>query len=672
MIRWIKHIWSNLFVRCPKTNKLRGINFNAFSKLFFPILGLFSLVWLLIRVIPKPSRVGYPCIKVAAPIAYGFLLYIGGLAASVFAFKKAKQRFGEKKYVLMTLFILLGFAGSLMMVSSNDLPASAEYLHEDLTPNEPIGEAKGVLPGRVVWAWNPDATNENCTNSYNKKDGWFTPQNNNQEVIDQMLSDVLQALTGETTDKAAWDAIFRYNNTMRGKGDLPYQEGEIVYIKINATSAYSIDFTDFTPKKGVYGIAESNPHLVLAVMRQLVNVAGVNPLDIYVGDPLKHVYKHAYELWTAEFPDITVLDHSKSHLGRQRVVEMDEPIMKYSDRGKVMHTGSWDDPMAGDPTVEDFYYMIADVCDYLINIPTMKGHKRAGITMFAKNHFGSHTRNNAVHLHGGLVNPTEQNAYRQGRNLYRVQVDIMGHKIHYHKGLFYLMDALYSGSEATHPPRKFKMAPFNDDWTSSLFLSLDPVAIESVGYDFLRTEFHKDSQYPYPSMGGVDDYLHQAADKSEWPEGIVYDPEDDGTPIPSLGVHEHWNNPVDKQYTRNLGTGDGIELVQIKSTTNVKQDEQLVEAFELKQNYPNPFNPSTTIRANLDKPANVQLHIFNMTGQLVYSFNEQYQDRGTVEYTWNGTNLSGGPVPSGVYIYQVMVDDGVQHLQSAKQMVLLK
>jgi len=28
-----------------------------------------------------------------------------------------------------------------------------------------------------------------------------------------------------------------------------------------------------------------------------------------------------------------------------------------------------------------------------------------------------------------------------------------------------------------------------------------------------------------------------------------------------MGVHEHWNNPVDKQYSRNLGTGDGIELV---------------------------------------------------------------------------------------------------------------
>jgi len=25
-------------------------------------------------------------------------------------------------------------------------------------------------------------------------------------------------------------------------------------------------------------------------------------------------------------------------------------------------------------------------------------------------------------------------------------------------------------------------------------------------------------------------------------------------------VHEHWNSPLHRQYTRNLGTGDGIEL----------------------------------------------------------------------------------------------------------------
>ena len=57
--------------------------------------------------------------------------------------------------------------------------------------------------------------------------------------------------------------------------------------------------------------------------------------------------------------------------------------------------------------------------------------------------------------------------------------------------------------------------------------------------------------------------MHQAADNTNWPEGISYDPENDGVALQSLGVHEHWNNEEDKQYSRNMGTGDGIELITI-------------------------------------------------------------------------------------------------------------
>jgi hypothetical protein len=47
------------------------------------------------------------------------------------------------------------------------------------------------------------------------------------------------------------------------------------------------------------------------------------------------------------------------------------------------------------------------------------------------------------------------------------------------------------------------------------------------------------------------------------PSKTVYDPEKDGKPLTSRGVHEHWNNAADKQYSRNLGTGAGIELVAL-------------------------------------------------------------------------------------------------------------
>ena len=141
----------------------------------------------------------------------------------------------------------------------------------------------------------------------------------------------------------------------------------------------------------------------------------------------------------------------------------------------------------------------------------------------------------------------------------------MGNKFTGDRHLFYMLDALWSGTNGDGLPVKFLMPPFNNHWCSSLLLSMDPVAIESVAFDFLRTEFSKpEHTIPHIIEPGVDDYLHQAADSGNWPAGIIYVPNGDGIPMPkSIGVHEHWNNPVDKQYSRNLGTGEGIELVKI-------------------------------------------------------------------------------------------------------------
>ena len=36
-----------------------------------------------------------------------------------------------------------------------------------------------------------------------------------------------------------------------------------------------------------------------------------------------------------------------------------------------------------------------------------------------------------------------------------------------------------------------------------------------------------------------------------------------GNPVESLGVHEHWNNSVERLYSRDRGESEGIELVRI-------------------------------------------------------------------------------------------------------------
>jgi hypothetical protein len=63
-------------------------------------------------------------------------------------------------------------------------------------------------------------------------------------------------------------------------------------------------------------------------------------------------------------------------------------------------------------------------------------------------------------------------------------------------------------------------------------------------------------------MRNCDAVLHEAALAGNPPSGSFYAPNGDGVRLKSLGVHEHWNNPKEKMYSRNLGTGEGIELVK--------------------------------------------------------------------------------------------------------------
>ncbi|KPK39323.1 MAG: hypothetical protein AMJ65_11745, partial [Phycisphaerae bacterium SG8_4] len=69
-------------------------------KYVFPIAGLVSLIWFLIRVTPKPSRALYPCQRMAFPIASGFVAWILGLGAWGLAFRRAKLSLARRRYIL--------------------------------------------------------------------------------------------------------------------------------------------------------------------------------------------------------------------------------------------------------------------------------------------------------------------------------------------------------------------------------------------------------------------------------------------------------------------------------------------------------------------------------------------------------------------------------------------
>jgi hypothetical protein len=168
-----------------------------------------------------------------------------------------------------------------------------------------------------------------------------------------------------------------------------------------------------------------------------------------------------------------------------------------------------------------------------------------------------------------------------GMGHYRANVDLMGHPKLGGKTLLALIDGLYSGRGWDSHPIRWNMAPFNNDWPSSIFLSQDPVAIDSVSYDFMYNEWNGSpaNMNGYPRMSGAEDYLHEAALIPTPPSGTNYDPNHSGGLTQSLGVHEHWNNVTAKQYSRNLDpvNGTGIELVNVPGLIGDLDDDNDVD-----------------------------------------------------------------------------------------------
>jgi hypothetical protein len=68
-----------------------------------------------------------------------------------------------------------------------------------------------------------------------------------------------------------------------------------------------------------------------------------------------------------------------------------------------------------------------------------------------------------------------------------------------------------------------RFASLGNNWAFSIFASQDPVAIDSVGLDFLRNEPNLDGVV----TGHVDNCLHEAALAGNPPSKTVYDPDGD-------------------------------------------------------------------------------------------------------------------------------------------------
>ncbi len=511
-------IWDNAFGK------------QSLVKLSFITMGITSTIWFFIRVIPKPHRATYPCMRTAAPIMSGFVIYLLTLVGTIAAYKKAKSNFQRANYYYGILFLGIAIVGFIAFMSQKtEIAFSKTKAEWVIKPNQPMGVAQGIHPGRVVWVHNPGVAKWD-----GKTGNWWDENVTSQKGADKMLTQSLTTLTGEKVEKKAWAALFKHFNIKQKRASLTYQSNQKIAVKINTNNTYGHKNSEEI---------NATPQLVLSLLKSLVNEAGIPQKNITIFDASRFITDNIFDKCHSAFPDVVFVDNIGGD-GRVKSTYVDNAIPYTVDNGKLA-TG---------------LATCAVEADYLINMALLKGHVGQGVTLCAKNYYG------VTSIH----NDWRKNAHnnfdqdRDGNPKYLTFVDFLAHKDLGEKTMLFLIDGIYGAKLVNGVPApKWKMAPFNNDWACSLMASQDPVAIDAVGLDLLRSE--------WPDLLDIafsDQYLFEAALANNPPSKTVYDPQRNNAKVSSLGVMEHWNNAAEKKYSRNLGKKEGIELLQTTIQSN--------------------------------------------------------------------------------------------------------
>lgn len=502
------------------------------ARVMFIVLGISSTIWFLVRVIPKPQRATYPCMRAVAPMMSAFVIYLITFSGSVFAFKKAKNHFLKARYLYAAAFFTVAVVSAFLFSANKTGEVYAGSIDTNsLLSNSPVGVERGIFPGRVAWVFDPEVAKWDGSNKY-----WWDEKSTSQIETDKMLISVLVTLSGMKTEAEAWDALFKNFNKERKSVEKGYSPGQKIAVKINQNNTKS--YADTTGLNGT-------PQLVYALIRSLAKGAGVPQKNITIFDASRFIPDNIFNKCHKDFPEVLFVDNEGGN-GRIKSTYVGNAIPYSVDNGKLA-TG---------------LATCAVEADYIINMALLKGHIGQGVTLCGKNFYGATSidRSWRKNAHDNF------NQDPGGKDKYMTFTDFLGHKDLGGKTLLFMIDGFYAARSQDGPPLmkdKWRMAPFNNRWCSSLFGSQDGVAVDAVGIDFLRSEWPDLADIAY-----TEKYLVESALADNPPSKTFYDPERDGIRLKSLGVLEHWNNAIEKKYSRNLGKKYGIELVYVPINAN--------------------------------------------------------------------------------------------------------
>jgi hypothetical protein len=318
-----------------------------------------------------------------------------------------------------------------------------------------------------------------------------------QEEVNKMVKKGISMLTGKEDQAEAWSVL------------VPYQAGEAVAVKLNFNNAGEWDDEPWM-----------NPYaeLVNAIIDGLVGM-GIPPAKIWLTDPSRVIN----DFFRARIINQEVLFVTDTHPGRradgrERVINKPYVDVGSADATSVTYIEE------GLTAIRPNQVFVEAA--HLINVPQLKGHGKANISLGLKNHYGSaavgsDTWGNRSYWHKyiyyvtGEPNPViEINKNPHIKNKTRL---IVG-------------DGLYGNPVHNLSYPKISVSPriwesFNNVNPRILFFGVDPVAVDSVMFDYMQREC-------------------EMAGHSDRDDGILKAAADAG-----LGVFEHWDGNQTRKYS---------------------------------------------------------------------------------------------------------------------------
>jgi hypothetical protein len=297
-----------------------------------------------------------------------------------------------------------------------------------------------------------------------------------------MVERGIKELTGQSSAVSAWQQIIPN-----------YSPGKKIAIKLNINNS------------GRNNNIDALPHPANAVIAGLKSM-GVLESDIYIMEPSRVFPTRIGDPIFALYPNVLCWDVAWGRTYGHGV------SYSSSDPSLTIRHGLY-------PALSDSKYpdQLGEA-SYLINIPILKGHPTgAEITLTFKNNFGFFESGSKISKFHEFCYPSSS-SYSYANN---PLIDLYQNTHIRDKTVLIVGDALFAHRTSNAGvPQVWNT--FGGEFPNSLFLSTDPVAVDSVMWDFSNAESTK--------VPGGRSYLQRAMELG-------------------LGTHDLWNNPTDKQYS---------------------------------------------------------------------------------------------------------------------------